>query len=295
MPEKQWKVWGIRMQTLVVLVTPSFATWLDDEVFMSKLVGAFTYLTPELPVIDVIAAVVDGIAPTPDVIRTTAEQKVAEGFSMIHGRSAHLTPNLWSDQSGRAPTPLSQPARLTFSEPPEASGNVTLPLANTLFVNGNPSTLLVTRWRHNGESYNKIRSERKSHQTIRSLARGKKLLPHLWIHATAITPARRISSGLGNIIRQLDFEEGTGPASRELEAAVNAYIETRKEEKSTLAVWALVIPAAILTTDRCKDFVRVSARTGIPIVSTDVGSWVCKGAKFCRVRMFAVSLFYVLV
>lgn len=291
---RRWESWATQKQAIVVLATPHFAKWLENEGgFLPRLLRASTYPVDLVQVeLDILVGVVDGIAPTPRGLRQIVGRKVLEGFSIIHGLSAHLLPDLWESESKEAIKSTAQQSSLSFSGSSELSGNITLPLSNTLFTNGKHSTLIASHWRGKNELFRKVKSEDKNHQTVRNIPEGGRHLPDMLIPAVPLTPPRQISSGLGNIIRQLDFgNEGIGPASRELEVVVNAYMESRGQEKLPIAVWALVVPA---------DLININLDVGEPFNLNDndtqrllkdpnnqyVGKWIAHGAKFCRVRKF---------
>ncbi|RDW67804.1 hypothetical protein BP6252_09200 [Coleophoma cylindrospora] len=127
---------------------------------------------------------------------------------------------------------------------------VTMPLANTLFTNGRYSTLLTSKWKVDGTSVQLLKSMEKKNQVVvvESPSPLSRPIATESSRAIPLTLPRQIMSGLGNIVRQLDFgTEGAGPASKELEANVHSYLAASSkfldplvDEK--LGVWALVVP-----------------------------------------------------
>ena len=99
--------------------------------------------------------------------------------------------------------------------------------------------------------------------------------------AVSLTPPRRIESGLGNIVRSIDFGNGDiGPASRELETSVTEYLAQKGQTRSTVGVWALILP---------KD-VAAESYSSEELGHQYVGRCLEKGATLCRVRTFFIPL-----
>ncbi|KAM3089116.1 hypothetical protein ACMFMG_000733 [Clarireedia jacksonii] len=251
MPEHLWHSdWRGPEQALIVLATPSFARWLEDDTFfMPSLLESLTYRDPaKQNSIIVITAVVDGLAPTPDGIPVAERLGGLEGISVLHGQRADLLRpgDVWDPQSLKTqPATSGKLSHLIISgtDPLERAA-ITLPLANTLFVNGKHSTLVATQWiRGQTRSFfQKIRAENKQYQEIRAFRRGDTIVPPIFIPSVPLTPARRIASGLGNIVRQINFgpgEESSGPASQELETQVTNYMNYSKPD-TNIGVWALI-------------------------------------------------------
>ena len=172
--------------------------------------------------INVVCACVDGLAPKTEHCARKREGKAAdEGFSFLHSRTEQIVPALWEAESSTKGD-SSFPSSLTFtsklSDESRAWRNMTLPLANTLFKNGKMSTLLITKWVTRENSFQKVRSEERNKQTITTIQ-----APGIFnIPSIALTPVRKITSGLGNIVRQIEYDNCPGPASR----CVSVYIYT---------------------------------------------------------------------
>jgi hypothetical protein len=269
-------------QAIVILVTPSFAKWLEDDVlFIPRILqlithpwndpwalhvgkksrGAKPVQGPTGPPfeIDVVCACVDGLAPNPGGIRLGQGRYLREGISLLHGRTGQIISGVWEEEPTTTEDSPSMQSSLTFSKSPipdlreaketrQTPSNVTLPLANTLFTNGRHSTLLVSRWQAMPDGqFKKIRSKEKRNQVINVFHSHLEGVPSTYVPAVPLTPIRRIVSGLGNIIRQLHFaEDGPGPASRELEPTINEYMKAMKLPISNIGVWALIIPLEAL-------------------------------------------------
>ena len=296
-------------QALVILATPEFSSWFEDTSFIAKFLKKVARISPRYkyeedpktsdePVepfeMDVVCACVDGLSPQADWSPNITRRSTKHGFSIFYGRASKILPNLWDVEDSTTVNSPSMTATLTFAKggPAPNQSHVVLPLANTLFSNGRHSTLLISKWQLEKGSFVKVRAEERMNQII-NVFNGQALGP-LSIHvpATPLTPARRIISGLGNIVRQIDFGEGdAGGASRELEANIDEYLLQTKREKATIAVWALIIPkdaillpkskqkyALLYEPDRIKSLWEQTSPN-----PNFIGYWIKRGAKFCRV------------
>jgi hypothetical protein len=116
------------------------------------------------------------------------------------------------------------------------------------------------------------------------------------IPTVGLTPIRRITNGLGNIVRRIEFGEGdVGPASRELETRITEYLAQQRDGRSTIDVWALIIPRDAFSgkeNESEKDSmaegkdVRGAWRSKA-LSSQYISNWLDKGATLCRVRKSA--------
>lgn len=299
---------------LVILATPKFAKWLEDDagfiprvleaVSISPKPSASDYHKKHSFEIDVFCACVDGLSPS---VEYMPNQSLAmEGFSFLQGSVASILPRLWEEENtGEA----NQDTRssITISGGDTWQNNVTVPLANTLFQTGKPSFLRASKWtRKINHRFIKLNAIDKNHQTINAFndMQSNDLLSY--IPATPLTPARQIESGLGNIVRVIDFgpEEGHGPASKELESQVDEYrnnlSKNRKLKASPFAVWALVVPEAALRHSEMSEpesMLRLQlSMKEIRVESHNdkfhdyIGHWINRGATICRVCMYNISL-----
>lgn len=197
--------------------------------------------------VSVLGAVVDGLCPLqPSGMPRT-------GFSILHGNQDEILPDLWVGKREYKFRAAEVQASVTVSFRPLLGDfhplNVTIPLAQTIFQNGRPSTLLATRWKAGLSGSYELQSliEKDSQVIVPSLA-------SIQAHASVSVPLypistpRQIVSGLGNIVRQVDIEGKASPASQELEATIPKLLDRRARlnpdlEPTPLAVWALIIPA----------------------------------------------------
>lgn len=290
------------------MATPSFAQSVSDHAgFLPQVLQGLIGPLEKTSEIDILVAVVDGLSPNLSKASRTEGLTSDEGFSILRGTQSSLLPNLWNEEISsstiRSNDLLSS---ITISATPGPTPKVTLPLANTLFRNGRHSTLEASRWRFENGNITKVKSQAKNGQIInisddRNFTGFSTIIP-----VVPLTPARRIVSGLGNIVRQLDFHRdgGVGPASRELEASMDEYLEARKGEKTNVAVWALVVPADVAKLQTSEpsgtgsyggsellvDQAEIKLSWSKPSLDTGfVGNWIDMGATFCRVRKFSLS------
>jgi hypothetical protein len=234
---------------VVLLVTPSFATWLESKAFISQVLDVILTRTKIKHKLDcdvsVVAAVVDGLATRS--WKSNLGARSSEGFAILpcaqKGAMSKLG-ELEIQQSRELHN--AQKSSITFlMGRSDQELAVTVPLANTMFRNGRTSTLFASRWQLNATSkrYERIQQVEKQSVTIdlssskhiEFLAQELPLVP--------LTPPRVVVSGLGNIVRQVTGPDGeTVSASQELEATVDAYLDARNMPKQTVSVWALVMP-----------------------------------------------------
>lgn len=226
-----------------------------------------------------------------------------EGFSILQGPLSDTFPFHWNATEEIPATSPSIQSSLTFRKDMSGLPDVTLPLANTLFKTGRRSTLLISRWIYDSSKEGFICIEGPTERTniVVQLFHGLQTrLPTSYIPAIPLTPARLIKNGLGNIVKTIVFSEGDGgPASRELESTVTEYLETQGKGKTTIDVWALIIPPKaisettegqqqlLLTTDEVRQkwqFQRNKNRD-----FEYVGYWIGKGATFCRVCTYPAA------
>ncbi|CAK7214821.1 hypothetical protein SBRCBS47491_002280 [Sporothrix bragantina] len=258
----------------VILASPEFATWLDDEAFVAALLQHMPLSHPQSngnAGTSVLCAVVAALA-TPQTAAKIGQTPVS-GLSIAYGNTDVLLPGLWHGEGnketlrssrGSIGSDLDRDAAITVEVPPLSGANqtgdgslrVTLPLSNTIFQNGRRSTLLASLWKHGGPEGQLERQnvESREHQlvvvppvasTTATVTGNTQVSAPLF----ALSEPLKIASGLGNIVRQV-FDPSTGrpiPAARELETDIPALLAARRKatpglEDGALAVWGLVIP-----------------------------------------------------
>lgn len=274
---------GRNVGIFVILVTPCYAS----TVLRTKglLETAIDRIYPHKDAehgLHGLVAVVDRL-PEPSTPTTSASSKSSgsEGLAFIFTDNLADAPNLLQQEPTASPKPagdiatslqarrsitftitsdnLTQPASQharTLLDPLPLSYSVQVPLANTIFQNGLPSTLIHERYgRDVGSSTLKKLSSQSLDQQIIKLPfpsadeRGSNL--SLSAPLVPLTSARPVVACMGNIVRRLSSgsyqpplkqEENTILASQELEASVQAYFKVRAMPPQTVSVWALVIP-----------------------------------------------------
>ncbi|KAK7924485.1 hypothetical protein PG985_006539 [Apiospora marii] len=258
---------GLSHDAAVILASPEFASWSEDQGFMSQLLGtlhqrqrqkrAGATSGPGEARTDVLFGVVDGIADPHHL-----HGKPHQGLSILYGGStASLLPSLWDQGkvAGRGDPDKASAVEFTAHEAESIDGqevptNVTLPLANTLFQNGRRSTLFASRWLSPSAAGRQMElewREEKSHQEV-SCLRGLRKMP-LRIPLMPLAPPRKIVAGLGNIVRQVEIDGVVSPASKELEMLIPQIFEKRAarageldQAPSPIGVWAWVLPAHLV-------------------------------------------------
>lgn len=255
--------------TLVILTTPSFVTgsdWLGQPSFVPALLdillgplrNRFRHANVD---VNVLVAVVDRL-PTPgeQLSGSVVYDAGSEGFAFLYGEGNVVAPGIWKNArkgDERATLKFSLPGKQDDEYKLLDRAQITIPLANTLFCNGQPNMLRAERWRSVGfGDWYCTQKKEKATQKIRLQDLNQNMDPiRLRTIATPLTPLREIASGLGNIVREIIVEEEGNvpvPASRELEATVDDFFEVMGQTPRTVQVWALVYPKENLL--RLKEF-----------------------------------------
>ncbi|KLU82054.1 hypothetical protein MAPG_01133 [Magnaporthiopsis poae ATCC 64411] len=252
-----------------ILVSKDLSRWLDDTDFMSALLQQ---LHPNAGGSDqelsVLTAAVDGLCPR------SPRGPPSSGLSILQGDAATILPGLWDREAPTASLrQLNEDARpaLSVRLSPFLGDfrpvDVTLPLANTVFENARPFTLLASRWRAGGAGASStgaltlVDAFEKETQRI-AAATEQSIQSHADVSTPLfpLTPPRKIIAGLGNIVREveahgsMDGEENARPASEELETSMHDIIAKRSRRLPGIPVpnrtWALVVPP----NSACLDF-----------------------------------------
>lgn len=230
--------------------------------------------------IDVLVAVIDKLPypnrgePWKGKIGGFLKDAGFEGISVFTLESKTAAPDLWSDRvqaQAQETMTIQQRCTLSFlvrtspkndSEKaiqwpgrPWTSHLFQLPVANTLFHNGEISTLFAERW-----VFRAFEALEKTNPLIRAIRTKRAMLPQQLLHLPHFSPRLRLETSLipitstrlvaaatGNIIRQLHHgpnvdPKGTVPASRELEEVISRKIESDTNLPKKLDIWALVTP-----------------------------------------------------
>ena len=206
--------------------------------------------------IDILAGVADGIT-TP--LPFSDPQR---GFSILYGSAGDILPDLWDESSFSPNIEPEKGAYISFLSNPLAGDcrplDITLPLASTIFQNGRRSTLFASRWRKGpGEA---LRHELTSHKQMQRVAPHGSTVGHTKpsIPLIPLTAPRKITAGLGNILRQVEIDGAATPASKELEMLIPQVFEARSKRHGSssagpIGVWAWVIPPHVVEAEQLQD------------------------------------------
>ncbi|KAK4165699.1 hypothetical protein QBC43DRAFT_314984 [Cladorrhinum sp. PSN259] len=247
----------------VVLTSKGLASWLDDNDFISRLLGSTA--APRGGRLTLLTAAVDEV-PRYDRNGVFAS---GEGISILPAQSETMLPSLWSDvraetdgfsgTGGPKPSLEFQVPYMGHGPKPHPSLQVTLPLANTIFQTGRSHALSVSEWTSMSgtvDAGNAWTMGSRGEKIVQSV-----ILPigseHGSLLATSLIPLtkpRKIVAGLGNILRQVEIDSAETPASKELEAIIPTLLKKRSQIPSQetegasggpIGVWALIIPKEV--------------------------------------------------
>ncbi|KAK5628454.1 hypothetical protein RRF57_004169 [Xylaria bambusicola] len=276
------------MDGVAILASKEFTSWIGDNHFMSAFLQTLSpsRSTVTAESLHVLSGVTDGLSPH----RLSGE--LLPGFSILNGPVQKILPSL--HQSGVG-FDLDQSSCVSFlTEPLEANTGkleITVPLANTVFQNGRHTTLSASRWDINKDgSIVSMENVPKTAQDIVTINDPAKFTSAM-IPLLPLTPPRKIIAGLGNIVRQLEVDGSTTPASKELEAILPKISEERSQHQpslpSPLGVWCWVIPPHVAETKRFGDlqlFKAGSSQTEIDIIMNSNGLFSELLSSGCRLH-----------
>ncbi|KAJ2897058.1 uncharacterized protein MKZ38_005008 [Zalerion maritima] len=240
---------------VLVVASSELVSWIDDAQFIPNLLRALFHSSPswgEPPPdkINVVAAVTAGISPK------------APGISILHGNTNTILPDFGRHSLPHSNDSDGKLASLSFSMPPlgdsaeqtSAAGGeieVTQPLANTIFDNGMQSTLRASTWaRDQAGTYGLIEEFPLSTQRVVPDSTTKQSTTSGSVPLMAVCPPRKVTSGLGNIIRQIEIDGENVPASKELEKNIDKLL-TNSPDPGPVSIWACMIPEDKLSSGGC--------------------------------------------
>lgn len=132
----------------------------------------------------------------------------------------------------------------TKSDEKDLVSTLTIPVANTLFINGRQSTAFTTRWRVPEDGQSLVPDDEGS-SAVKTIRIGIPRPPrkafdhHVPLHA--LTMPRKVISSMGNVIRELEGDDGKVlRASTELEEVVPKFLQYRRSAE--IKVFAAVMP-----------------------------------------------------
>ncbi|KAK5039569.1 hypothetical protein LTS07_000063 [Exophiala sideris] len=222
-----------KVRTIVLLATPALSHFLDPERLLKPLIEALYHdvkwykRSSNIFHVNTVTAVVDAI-PVPRSAETKANLATAEGLSLLLSGAP---------PANRAPDDEDNPANLRFisnstSTSLTASGrsvnrHVSLPVANTLFVNGQKTTFMQHDWRiralRHGSSVYPLSQNHRQYVKVRIQCEADEFVGG-HIPLRPLTPVRKVMNSMGNILAQIQIDGKAVPASKELETAVPDYL-----------------------------------------------------------------------
>lgn len=121
-----------------------------------------------------------------------------------------------------------------------------LPIANTVFQTGTPSTMAYSTWEKVAGSHEMALQHKQdaNHHGIKiqQASSSENYTSALSVPLVPLTMPREIEASMGNILRRLIGDNGASiTASQELEKVVPQYFTSRGEPSQATTVWALVI------------------------------------------------------
>ena len=229
---------GSKHDAALVLATPDFAKLVDDKDFISSLTKTLSGSGSDGS-FSILCGIVDHISPA------LGSYTTAPGISILRSHQSNLLPYLWNSEWPRSQDDADNVSALSFSL---GSQLLTLPLARTTFQNSKPSTLVASQFSLSSGGPNlHQREEKRSQHVFLPIGAEQLNTGHLWAPMVPLTARRVLAESFGNIIRTIEVDGQSTPASAELESAVNTLYGQGGAAKLTPGgegVWALVLPPA---------------------------------------------------
>ncbi|KAL7798087.1 hypothetical protein V8C37DRAFT_368615 [Trichoderma ceciliae] len=228
-----------RHNAAVLLTTPNFARDVEN----ADVMGDFARLmagSADVGRFHVLSAVVDHLAAP------IASLGPLQGISVLRGHVDDMLPHLWQPLPPKFADDADSVSVLTFSL---GDPSVTLPLARTTFHNNRGSTLLTYEYDLTQNAPRLTQQTEKHSQFVRvSLDYDLHSLAHLdmWAPLMPLTQPRTVTESFGNIIRGIEVDGNTIPASTELEDIVNKLHRQNASSgvlSGPVGVWAMVTPS----------------------------------------------------
>ncbi|KIW62795.1 hypothetical protein PV04_10926 [Phialophora macrospora] len=292
------------VRTIVVLATPSLASLLEPGDFPKDLLPALYQGRRSEHGADTIVKCIYGVVdalpgPGPSshgVDRHSPGLTGTEGLAVFlssddgRSRSLYASGTAHGDSEKEAATTLKFATAFTLSDLDTGDGqrtvtsrHVSLPVANTIFVNGKRTTLFEDGW--------KIKFCQTSEASINYLYRKPLASYHIDLSCDSdevvkagssplrrLTEPRKVVGSMGNVLAQIQVGPEAVPASQELEKAVHAFIERNPTStaQGPLLVYALIRPEATMTPDEGR-------RDGQPYPPVSILEALWRGAKLFKV------------
>jgi hypothetical protein len=279
-----------RNRAIVILATQKLARYLNDTETITTWLSHLNHFSDKAT-FHVVCGCVDGLAPTLKDVEQVRGRDPQEGFTILCGESDRILPRLL-DESVTASDEM-KPGSITIANDQPARMSVTLPLANTLFTNGQASTLSVSKWQFVEGTY----KQTAPYTSIKSITlnaldttRGSNMA---YIPLLPLTQARELTEGYGNILRKIDVGGSSHPASSELEVKVPAFLQKAFSLTPSIEIWALLFPERLVrklieASPTSVQHLGFGYKGSFDIGKYgEVGYWISKGAKLCRVRKYS--------
>ncbi|RDK38521.1 hypothetical protein M752DRAFT_239634 [Aspergillus phoenicis ATCC 13157] len=242
----------------VLLITSAFAHWIDvsSNPFLEQFINSLYPSTPShesLRPVHAIVAVVDKLPDLRVRLEEIADSKTpsdSDGVSLLLVKAEDIQGTIAVPRRVRSmeAAESSLVFKLQNDAISKASQRSThelgLRLANTIFTNGNDTTLFGTRWTYTpSQQYTLEQSVNLSNCTVTSAVASVQNSFKLPLYP--VGQRRRVISSMGNILRQLAKHTDSHstepmPASSELEKELPRYIEEHGIVDRRVSVWALI-------------------------------------------------------
>ncbi|GKZ29230.1 hypothetical protein AbraIFM66950_003843 [Aspergillus brasiliensis] len=242
----------------VLLVTSAFAHWIDvsSNQFLEQLINSLYPSTPKLESprpLHAIVAVVDKLPDLRARFEETGDSKTpsdSDGMSLLLVKEEDIQGSIAAPRRHRSMGAAESSLVFTLQNGTSSktlqrsTHELGLRLANTIFINGNDTTLFGTRWTYiPSQQYTLEQSVNLSNCTVTSSVASVQNSFKLPLYP--VGQRRRVISSMGNILRQLAKHTDSQstepmPASSELEKELPRYIEEHGIVDRRVSVWALI-------------------------------------------------------
>jgi V-type H+-transporting ATPase proteolipid subunit len=294
------------VRTIVVLATPSLASLLETVDFAKDLLPALYHGRrsfsgqPSKVVVQCIYGVVDALpVPAPvshSVARPSPGLTGTEGLAVFLSSdkgdfgSYYASGTAHGGSEDGATTTLKFATAFTPSDldagddqPTVTSRYVSLPVANTIFVNGKRATLFEDRWNIKLDGTREASIHYRYRKPLASCQIYLGCYSDEVVKAGSsplqrLTEPRKVVGSMGNVLAQIEVGTEAVPASQELEKAVHAFIgrNPTSTAQGPLLVYALIRPEGMTTPEE-------GSRDGQPYPPLNVLEALWRGAKLFKV------------
>ncbi|KJZ73597.1 hypothetical protein HIM_06930 [Hirsutella minnesotensis 3608] len=219
-----------------LLATPHFAKAVEDSDLVGEISRCLAGSAKARP-FHVLCAIVDHVPPA------RGETGAMQGISVLRGHLDDTLPEPWPSSQSQNDRQSEALASLSFDL---GSSSITLPLARTIFDNSRPSTLTMSRYDFEIDSPRLVDKVSKMFQTVRLSPKEEPQTLRdleLWAPLSPLTWPRVVTDSFGNIIRGVEIDGTTHPASSELESAVESIFQNMPASETPtgpVGIWAMI-------------------------------------------------------